>query len=100
MNIAGLSKPAVLAALFNASKQQGLGFLDARGAKPMTEDQAAEILAKQVHFDYLLGRVMKISLDDNDVETRLYNRDNGDGAAERAVAHLREMDELTQAVNA
>jgi hypothetical protein len=32
--------------------------------------------------------VMKISLDRDEVETRLYDRDNGQGAAERAIAHL------------
>lgn len=90
MNIAGLSKPAVLAALFNASKQQGLGFLDSRGAAPMTEADAAKVLEENgPFFDYLRGRVMKIALDGDELETRLYDRDNGQGAAERAVEPLR-----------
>lgn len=88
MNISGLDKAEVLAALFNASRQLGKGFLDSRGARDMTKDRAAEILKVTEDFDYLDGRVMKISLDRDEVETRLYDRDNGQGAAERAIAHL------------
>lgn len=88
MNIEGLDKAEVLAALFNASRQQGMGFLDDRGQSDMTADQAREILKITDYFDYLYGRVMKIGLDRNEVETRLYDRDNGHGAAERAIAHL------------
>lgn len=88
MNIKGLDKAEVLAALFNASRQQGLGFLDTRGSSGMSTEDAREILTKTQHFDYLRGRVMKISLDEDEVQTRLYDRDNGDGAAERAIAHL------------
>lgn len=88
MNIEGLDKADVLAALFNASRQQGMGFLDARGKESMTVESARYILVTQQSFDYLYGRVMKISLDRNEVETRLYDRDNGQGAAESAIAHL------------
>ena len=90
MNITGISKPALLAALFNASKQQGLGFMDHRGAAQMTEVEAAEVIAQHgLHFDYLRGRVMKISIDGDMLNPRLYDRDNGAGAAERAIERLR-----------
>lgn len=88
MNISGLDKAEVLAALFNASRQQGISFLDSRGRRDMTKERAAEILKITEDFDYLEGRVMKISLDRDEVETHLYDRDNGQGAAERAIAHL------------
>lgn len=88
MNISGLDKAEVLAALFHASRQQGMGFLDSRGDRAMSKERAAEILKITEDFDYLDGRVMKISLDRDEVETRLYDRDNGQGAAERAIAHL------------
>jgi len=44
--INGLEKAAVLAALYNASKQQGMGFMDLMGAKPniMTVEEAREEL--------------------------------------------------------
>lgn len=90
MNIAGLNKPEVLAALFNASRQQGMGFLDKRGSQAMTEQDAAAVIAEEgMHFDYLRGRVMKVSIDGDEIETRLYDRDNGAGAAERAIEPLR-----------
>lgn len=90
MDISGISKPALLAALFNASKQQGLGFMDSRGAAAMTEKDAAGVIAEQgMYFDYLRGRVMKIGIDGDTADTWGYDRDNGEGAAERAIAHLR-----------
>lgn len=90
MDIRGLDKAEVLAALFNASRQQGMGFFDRRGAQPMTKADAEKVIAEEgLYFDYLRGRVMKIGLDSDDIETRLYDRDNGQGAAERAIAPLR-----------
>jgi hypothetical protein len=90
MDITGISKPALLAALFNASKQQGMGFMDLRGVASMTEEDAAAVIEQQgLHFDYLRGRVMKIGIDGDTLNPRLYDRDNGAGAAERAVASLR-----------
>jgi hypothetical protein len=88
MNIKGLDKAEVLAALFNESRQQGMGFLDSRGHGNMTVEAAREILKTQQYFDYLHGRVMKIGLEGDDLEVRLYDRDNGHGAAEHAIAHL------------
>lgn len=87
LNIKGLNKATVLAALFNTSRQQGMGFLDTRGAKPMTEEDAATVIQEQgLYFDYLRGRVMKVDLSGDELEPRLYDRDNGEGAAERALA--------------
>ena len=91
MNIAGLDKAEVLAALYNGSRQQGMGFLQTRGAEDMTVEQAREELAKNErgHFDYLHGRVMKIDLRGDELETWLYDRDNGQGAAEAIIDALR-----------
>lgn len=89
VSIAGLSKAKVLAALYNRSKQQGMGFCHARGSLPMTEDQASAELERSTNFDYLHGRVMKISLDGDELYTGLYNRDVGQGAAEQVIAQLR-----------
>ncbi len=91
MNIAGLDKAEVLAALYNGSRQQGMGFMRARGATGMTVEQAREEITKnpQMYFDYLQGRVMKISLRDDELSTALYNRDNGQGAAEAIISSLR-----------
>lgn len=85
----GLRKSAVLAALYNASKPQGLGFFHFDPA-PMTEGEAEELLKTSTYFDYLKGRVMKVDLSNDDgFEEWLYDRDNGNGAAQRTINQLR-----------
>ncbi len=88
ISLEGLSKADVLAALYNASRPQGMGFLHYDPA-PMTGEQAAVLLKEDTYFDYLKGRVMKVNLGNENLDARLYDRDNGDGAAERAIAALR-----------
>ena len=90
MNISHLRKAAVLAALYNGSKPQGLGVFQF-DPTPMTEEEAQAILnqkATSTYFDYLKGRVMKINLGGDELDTRLYNRDNGEGKAESILAKL------------
>ena len=77
----------VLAALYNASKPQGRGFMSF-DAKQMTEAEAATILESQTYFDYLKGRVMKVDLSGDSFAPFLYDRDNGNGAAARALADI------------
>lgn len=84
MDIKGFRKPAVLAALYNASQPLGMGFLQFRQGV-MTEAEAEHLLRTQTYFDYLKGRVMKVDLSSDYLDTRLYDRDNGEGAAERAI---------------
>ena len=89
IDLSGLNRADVLAVLYNSSKPQGMGFLQYDPA-PMTREQAQEILDRNhTSFDYLKGRVMKIDLSRNKLDTRLYNRDNGEGTAERAISSLR-----------
>lgn len=60
----------------------------------MTKEEAqAEIegLEKAGHriaFDYLHGRVMKVDIGGDTLYPRLFDRDNGNGAAARALAPL------------
>lgn len=102
MNIKGLDKAAILAALYNRATCQGMGILH-YDPKPMTVDQARTILNQEqgdditqmfggfvhngnrLYFDYLKGRVMKVDLSKDELDTRLYNRDNGPNAAEDAI---------------
>ena len=86
VNTKGLSKAEVLAALYNASHPQGMGFLFAEAGDMKIED-AKKIGQSQDYFDYLKGRVLKVDLSDPDgFDERLYDRDNGVGAADRAIA--------------
>ena len=41
------------------------------------------------HFDYVNGRPLKINIAGDEMETWLYNRDQGEGKAEKIVAELR-----------
>lgn len=100
VNISGLSKAAVLAALYNASKPQGMGFKQF-DPTPMGEEEAQSLLVpgnslytgkeQDIYFDYLKGRVMKVDLtSDTEFDQWGYDRDNGQGAAQRAIDNLRE----------
>jgi hypothetical protein len=85
MDIKGISKAKILAALYNASRPQGMGFLQAKNGD-MSESEAQKLLDDgHTYFDYLHGRVMKIDLSGDELRTALYDRDNGQGAAEDAI---------------
>lgn len=89
IDITGLDKADVLAALYNASRPLGLGalFYTPQG---MTHEEAQAAIAQGTDFDYLHGRVMKVNLAGDSFDPWLYDRDNGYGAAERAVASVRQ----------
>ncbi len=89
IDTSGLDTADVLIALYERSKPLGLGFLH-YDPKPMDKEEASALLGESKHFDYLKGRVMKVSLDDPaGFNPWLYDRDNGAGAAERAIASIR-----------
>jgi hypothetical protein len=88
IDISKLDKAEVLAALYNNSRQQGMGFLNSRGREPLTKEEAAELLKEGTYFDYLAGRVMKVDLKGDTLDTYGYDRDNGRGAAARALESL------------
>ncbi len=90
MNIAGLDKAAVLAALYAVAKPR-IEDHPAYTPGPMNAGQAAQALAEKPlqYFDFVGGRFMKIDIHLETVDTFLFNRDNGEGAAEKAIAALR-----------
>lgn len=102
INISGLNKAEVLAALYNASQVQGMGFLQARPGHVMTKEEAQSLIDGEtmetdysvsrgemgrdsLYFDYLYGKVMKIDLSKDTLGVSLYDRDNGHGAAYKAL---------------
>lgn len=91
MNIQGLKKAKVLSLLYNGSKPQGLSFLQNKSS--LSETEAAQIIENSdtKYFDYLHGRVLKIDLSGDEIDTRLYNRDNGEGAAEKIIDDFRKL---------
>lgn len=55
-----------------------------------SNDELDKILERQSYdIDYLGGKPLKVNLRGNAFDTRLYNRDNGAGAAQRAIEKLR-----------
>lgn len=89
MNISNYNKAEVLAALYNNAIVMGLGFLHA-DVSEMSVKEAEYLLDKSTnkYFDYVKGRVMKVNLAKDELDTRMYNRDNGKGAAERIIEKL------------
>jgi len=89
VKISHLSKAKVLAAPYNRSKPLGMGMLH-YDPTPMTEDEAKELLesSHSKYFDYLKGRVMKIDLSGEELDTYLYNRDLGQNAAENVIKNI------------
>lgn len=85
IDLANKNKAEVLARLYNASQPLGMGILHYE-QNDMTVEEAQELLdSGQTYFDYLKGRVMKIDLSKDKLNPALYDRDNGPGAAERAI---------------
>lgn len=85
IDLKNMNKAEVLAKLYNASRAQGMGFLQASSAE-MTVQEAQKLLdSGDGNFDYLNGRVMKIDLSGDELDPWLYDRDNGQGAAAAAL---------------
>jgi len=90
MNISGMDKARVLMTLYNGSKQQGFGLYNLHGKKAMTLDEAQYIIDNYgMNYEYLNGRIMKIDISGDEVHTSAYNRDVGEGAAERLIEELK-----------
>ena len=95
ISIVGLNKAAVLCELYNAAHPLGLGFLH-YDPTPMTVEEAQTLLdSGQDYFDYYKGRVMKVSLKSDTLSPWAYDRDNGPGAAKRAISRCMEHTEAT-----
>jgi hypothetical protein len=87
IDISKLSKVQVLVALYNAAQPLGTGLLH-YDAAPMSEEEAVHLLEQSTYFDYVKGRVMKVDLSKNEFDPRLYDRDNGQGEAQRVISEL------------
>ena len=88
MNISNLDKAEVFAALYNAAKVEKYGFFFHHPCLVLDREQAAQLLSITTNFDYLNGKVLKIDLSGDELDTYLYNRKNGPNAAENALKPL------------
>jgi len=88
INIKGLDKADVLVELYNNSHQQGLVVL--QETRVLTHDEAEKLVKETGYFDYLYGKILKLDLSsDEEFSEFLYDRDNGEGAAQYAVNSVR-----------
>ena len=97
IDISGLDKAEVLAALYNGSQPMGMGLLQARSGE-MTKEMAQSYITEngmgiddrarlfpgvavsgqpRLDFDYLFGRPLKSDITDDVYDSWLYDRDNG-----------------------
>ena len=96
VDITGLNPALVLAELYNNSMQHILNLIPISLPK-MSVKEARQFLTQnnpneeEVYFDYLKARVMKLSigLRSKQINVRLYNRDNGPGAAQNVILDIR-----------
>lgn len=93
IDIKGLDKAEVLLALYNHSKPLGMGWLQELSmGKAYTIEDARKDLensSPDYYFDYLYGRVMKVDLSKDTFDGWLYDRDNGEGKAQKVIDELR-----------
>jgi hypothetical protein len=90
IDIAGLHRPSVLKALYDRSRPLGLGHLHAT-PRDMTLEEATMLVLQNEggYFDYVRGRVLKVRIAGDQLDPRLYDRDNGEGAAARVIDSIR-----------
>lgn len=89
MDISNLDKAEILAELYNNAIPLGMGKMHYEPIN-MTIQEAQKLLdSGQTFFDYVKGRVMKIDLSKDELNTRLYNRDNGNNAAENIISKIK-----------
>jgi hypothetical protein len=89
ISLKGKDKATVLMSLYNASRVQGRGFLASFQGQPMTIEEARKLVStEQLYFDYVRGTVLKVDLSGDSLDPYFYDRDNGQGAASRALAEL------------
>lgn len=94
ISIKGLNKAEVLKALYDHSHVQGMGIFQTVPEGTVTVEHCQMLLdtTGYPYFDYLYGRVIKVDLSGDEFDERLYDRDCGPGAAERAVRPIRNRD--------
>lgn len=102
IDISGLDKADVLAALYNGSKVQGMGVFQAVGAPDiMSHDMAQLVIGEKYHdvgsgytgqdlsFGYIFGRVLHVDISADEFDPWSYDRDLGAGAAQKVIDQLR-----------
>ena len=89
VNIEGIDRAKLVQELYKNAKSPGNG-ATIRSSEELPLDVAKDLVGKDM--DYVAGRVMKIEVprasESNELDTFLYNRDNGENAAEKVVSSI------------
>ena len=93
IDISGLDKGEVLFALYNASHYQGISFLGAVSNYTLEDAKKDYEASPSKYFDYHYGKVLKVDLSGDSFDPCLFDRDCGEGAAEKAIEALRKSKE-------
>ena len=89
VDITELDKAEVLLALYNNSRCLGSGFLQAVNNYTLQDARRDIDESPDHYFDYVRRRILKVDLSGDTFDSWLYDRDNGEGAAARAIEKLR-----------
>lgn len=92
VNIEGLPKPRILAALYNKSRAVGIGQYQYNPQHNMTYNEAEKLLKTMSTFNLLYGRVMYFSMDSDttEIDNTLYDKYlKDDGRMERIINDIK-----------
>ena len=88
IDISKADKAEVLKRLFNAATMTSphpAAKRQAAATPQLTYEEAKAVVAGQLDFDWIAGRSVKVDLRGDSFDEWLYNRDNGEGAAQKAL---------------
>lgn len=85
IDISKKDKAAVLKALYDYAKPRGWRRLFNRPIN-ITIEQARELIDITMNFDYVGGRVIKVDISGDSFNPWAYDRNNGEGRAQEAIA--------------
>lgn len=91
IDISGLDKGAVLAALWNNAALPPAYTRANPRTRPMSVDEGrSAVVAQDAGFDYFEDRLLKVNLSADEFDPWGYDRDNGEGLAEQVIERLRQ----------
>lgn len=91
IDVSDIAPGVLLQTLYMGARVQGLGVLHSTSGPLETEEIEEYLKDMPQYFDYLKGRVMKVEINGKTLRPRLYDRDNGVGAAQASVDEAREI---------
>ena len=89
VDITGIDKPELLVALYHGTHPVGMGFIHNNPEFGLDDAEAAITAESSGRLDYVSGRPIKANISGDSFDPSLYDREAGEGAAQRVVDSLR-----------